>query len=240
MGVRTIEYKTHRIRMNAKNERRSERLLALWEIVSIVVSVLIAEWFVLALAGNDRRFILIPAILALAYIFASMLMRGESLRELGFRLDNFWRASKLLLPPTLIAALLMIATGWFFGATDFVRWKSGRSALAIPFLGVGWGFIQQFALQCFINRRAQIVFGPGLKSVLLVAAVFGLLHFPNPVLTIATFLGGLIWAWVYQREPNIWVLALSHSLMTWLLVSTIPQFLLNSLRVGYKFFGLFI
>jgi len=63
------------------------------------------------------------------------------------------------------------------------------------------------------------------------------LHLPNPWLMAATFLGGLIWAAVYQRAPNLWALALSHALMTWVLISTLPAAALGGLRVGYKFFG---
>jgi membrane protease YdiL (CAAX protease family) len=46
-----------------------------------------------------------------------------------------------------------------------------------------------------------------------------------------------MWAWVYQRAPNLWALALSHALMTWVLISTLPADALEGLRVGYKYFG---
>jgi len=71
----------------------------------------------------------------------------------------------------------------------------------------------------------------------LVAMVFGGLHLPNPLLTILTLGGGIIWAAVYQRAPNLFALALSHSLMTWVLVSTLPASALNHLRIGFKYFG---
>ncbi|MCA1630821.1 MAG: CPBP family intramembrane metalloprotease, partial [Acidobacteria bacterium] len=94
-----------------------------------------------------------------------------------------------------------------------------------------------YVLQAFINRRAQEIFGAGWRSVLLVALLFGLLHLPNPWLSAATFLGGLVWAHSYQRAPNLFALALSHAVMTWVLVSTIPSDALHGLRVGYKYFG---
>ena len=218
----------------------ADRSLAAWEIISVVTSALIAGWFVRLMTGGGRSFLLIPALLAFAYIIASMRVRGECARSLGFRIDNFPRAARLLLPPMLFGAAFMLLLGWLSGSLDFFRWNGGRSIFGLPTLGLEWGLAQQFVLQCFINRRAQIVFGPGARSVLLVATVFGLLHFPNPALTAATFAGGLVWAWVYQREPNVWALSISHGVMTWLLVSSVPQSLLNGLRVGYKFFGLFI
>ena len=85
-----------------------------------------------------------------------------------------------------------------------------------------WGLMQQYVLQGFINRRAQMALGRGWPSVLLVAFVFALLHLPNPWLAFATFAGGLVWAYVYQRAPNLLALALSHALMSMLLACRSP------------------
>ena len=104
-------------------------------------------------------------------------------------------------------------------------------------LGFGWGLVQQYVLQGFINRRAQLLWGPSWFSILLVAVIFAGLHLPNPWLTMITFAGGVIWAAVYQRAPNIFALAVSHSVMTWVLVSTLPASALNHLRIGFKYFG---
>jgi membrane protease YdiL (CAAX protease family) len=97
--------------------------------------------------------------------------------------------------------------------------------------------MQQYVLQGFINRRAQLALGPGWPSVLVVALVFALLHLPNPWLALATFAGGLVWAHVYQRAPNLPALALSHALTSMLLAASLPPALLRSLRVGIKYFG---
>ena len=112
-----------------------------------------------------------------------------------------------------------------------------RPILGQLFLGFGWGMVQQYVLQSFINRRAQVIRGPGWFSILLVAVVFAGLHLPNPWLTVITFAGGVVWATVYQRAPNIFALAVSHSVMTWVLVSTLPASALNHLRIGFKYFG---
>ena len=221
----------------AEFEARTERTLAAWEIASVVTSTLVAEWVVIALVGDQSPLMLVPIALAFAQIFISQTTRRETLSELGLRFDNFWRALKLLLAPMIVFTSVLLIIGWLSSGVDFLRWRGGQTILGLPALGFLWGFAQQFALQSFINRRAQNVWGRGARSVLLVAAVFALLHFPNPVITLATFVGGLVWAWVYQREPNLWALAVSHSLMTWVLVSTVPAHLLNGLRVGYKFFG---
>jgi membrane protease YdiL (CAAX protease family) len=218
---------------------RRVRALAAWEIASVVSSALVAEWAVLALVGFSKLWLAVPVSLALALMIASHRVRGETPRQLGWRLDNLWDALRVLLPLMAAGALLLALWGWvwFGGRFRVGGWRAGWWGLGFPVWGVAWGLVQQYVLQAFINRRAQEIFGAGWLSVLLVALIFALLHLPNPWLTAATFLGGLVWAHSYQRAPNLFALALSHAVMTWVLVSTIPSDALHGLRVGYKYFG---
>ncbi|HYN85932.1 MAG TPA: CPBP family glutamic-type intramembrane protease [Pyrinomonadaceae bacterium] len=212
------------------------RALAAWEVASVAVSTLVGEWLVFSLGGGSNALLAFPVALVFAFMFLSHRARGESLRDLGFRLDNFTTAARLLVVPTLVMCALCLAVGLYFRSFDFLKWYGGQSILGVPALGLAWGLVQQYALQGFVNRRAQVIFGRGRRSVLLVALLFGGLHLPNPSLTLVTFAGGLVWAHVYQRAPNLFALGLSHGLMTWVLISTVPAAWLGGLRVGYKFF----
>jgi membrane protease YdiL (CAAX protease family) len=215
-----------------------DRALASWEIASVVSSILIAEWILSAVIGRSKAVVAIPIGLAFVLIIGSHRLRGETFRDLGFRLDNFFRAGKLLVLPMFVTVLVCLLAGRLFGGEiNFLRWHTGRPIVAQLVLGFGWGLVQQYVLQGFINRRAQIIWGQNWLSVLLVAVVFGALHLPNPWLSFVTFAGGAIWAAVYQRAPNLFALAVSHSLMTWVLVSTLPATALNHLRIGFKYFG---
>jgi membrane protease YdiL (CAAX protease family) len=222
---------------NVYRVESEDRALALWEIVSVVVSVLIAEWVVFALAGDSPAALLFPVVTVVAFMLLSHRARGERAREVGWRLDNFATAARLLAIPMLVVIALLVGVGLYTSNLDFVRWKGGQSLFGVPALSLLWGPLQQYALQGFINRRAQIVWGRGWPSVLVVAFVFALLHLPNPWLTFATFAGGLLWAYVYQRAPNLIALGLSHGLMTWVLISSVPPAALHNLRVGFKYFG---
>ncbi len=210
----------------------SGKVLAAWEIVSVVVSGLLAEWVMLAFLGRSRWTVLVPIILALALMVLSHRAYGENAKELGFRLDNFPAAVRLLLLPTVIGELLILALGWF--TTDSLTLRPFQPRLLL--LPV-WALFQQYALQGYINRRAQIVLGTGTRSVLLVAFIFALLHLPNPFLTGLTFVGGVVWAAVYQRQPNLFALAVSHSIASAGIVLCVPTGVTNGLRVGFKYFG---
>src|SRR5712692_4264186 len=220
------------------NETSTNRLIrdgsiAAWEIVSVTVSLLIAEWAAFTILGQAKLVVAIPVALAFALMFLSHRLRSETIRDLGVRLDNFGKATLWVAVPTIVAAILIVVVGWIRGSLRFDLIGSRPRYLLLPL----WAFAQQYVLQGFINRRAQFVFGKGWKSVLMVALLFALLHLPNTNLALLTLLGGALWAAIYQRSPNLFALALSQSVLSLLLSLSLPASWLNSLRVGLKYFG---
>ena len=210
-----------------------DKTLAVWEIASVTSSFLFAEWMIQPFAGSSQLVSAIPIGLAFALMLLSHHARGETAREIGWRMDNFFGTVRLLILPMIGLGILIVVIGWLSRGLRSDKLQIWQWVVWLPV----WGLIQQYVLQGFINRRAQIIWGRGARSVLLVACVFGLLHLPNPWLSVATFVGGAVWAWVYQRAPNLPALALSHALLSLVLASSFPASAINSLRVGIRYFG---
>ena len=213
------------------------RSLAGWEIASIASSVLMAEWLIAASAGLSRLIAAIPITLALMVVIWSHRLHHETLHDIGFRFDNFFRAVKLLLLPMIVVSVLAVLVGLALGKRPgFFGWHADHPLAFQLAMSAGWGLLQHYVLQGFINRRTQILWGTGWLSVLVTAIIFSLLHLPNPTLMVATLIGGVIWASIYQRAPNLFALALSHAAMSWVLVAALPESLLNHSRIGLKYF----
>jgi len=220
----------------------SMRMVTALEIISVVLSVVITVWAIIPMQPPYRWMWAIPGLLAIVLIVNSQIVRGETLRDLGLSMRYFTKAVKLLILPTIMAAVLFVSIGLM--TKSYQQYSSFRPAMIL--LPV-WGLFQQYILQAFIYRRVRYLVAGGMVpeadgslrvnlAVLATAAIFSLAHAPNPALMGFTFLGGLVWSWIYERAPNLPALALSHGFMSVLVMTALPHWVMDSMSIGYKHF----
>jgi membrane protease YdiL (CAAX protease family) len=207
-----------------RNPRTDVRVLATAEVLLILGLIFLIIW-VVEPSGMPRLDLALRAFIGVLLI-ASPWLHHDSLDRLGLRLDNFWKALAGVLPISLVAASVAIGAGFFLKSIDPPR--NAAVAFAEYF---AWAIAQQFALQSVILRRLEDI---GLRGAAPVAAaaLFSLVHTPNPGLLILTFLGGLLWCSTFRRNPNIVAVALSHAILAVVIVSTLPPEATGGYRIG--------
>ena len=198
------------------------------EVISVLLSILLVEWalepFLVSswlLAG--------PPLLAFALMLYSHHCRGETAQALGFGPRCFGRAVLLLAGPTLLAVAALLFVSYATHSLHLPnRFWSRVSVLPV------WAVVQQYAMLGFIYRRLRDFVHPK-QSMIITAALFALVHAPNISLMIFTFLGGLTWSAVYERAPNLVASAISHVLLSAAVLVAVPEWLLPSMTVGYRY-----
>lgn len=209
----------------------SLRTVTVLEVASVISSVLLIAWGLNPLQLQQRWIEVVPGGLALLLMIYSHRLRGESPSELGFTVNYFGRAMRLLLLPMLITTAILLGIGYFAASLNFGQ-RFWLSLVALP----PWGLTQQYILQGFIYRRLHLILGETKSAtvIFLAAFLFALVHAPNVPLMLLTLIGGLVWTWVYTRAPNLFALGLSHAMMSAIAMSSLPAWFLQSMSIGYK------
>jgi hypothetical protein len=180
---------------------------------------------------KETAWIAAGAVVILAVIVLDPWRRRESPASVGLTFRNAGPAAKLLLFPTLAAGLLLVLIhAAAAGAPETVRFTR-RFVQILP-----WALLQQGLLQATYNKRLQALLGPGLRSSLVNGLFFAGMHLPGLFLVVMTFVAGTWWSRVYQKRPNLWVLILSHAVLSALAQTLLPPAWTHGFRVGPGYF----
>ena len=211
-----------------------QRLAVFRPLAEIVAMAGLLITYIWGWEGAFRGDFTLCVILYLGIGLAAHIRVGEGPTTLGLRLDNLGDAARDALLATITIGLILLSTGALLGSLDFPalpRWPR------ILLTGIAWGTIQQYGLLCIFYRRFGEIL-PGRRGPLLAASgVFGLLHLPNPFLSVATFGAGALSCWLYRRAPNLIVLGIMHGVIAFLIVETLPDAITMGMRVGPGFFN---
>lgn len=187
-------------------------------------------WFIKPMR-ND--WLSMPFLFGVALIpFLSSYYHGDTLKDIGFRLDNFRTSARDVGIFTLIGALIVVNIGFFWGGTLALPLKSVVNFLTYPL----WGVAQQYVMQGFVHKRFRESLNNRWAAIICTAGLFAILHWPNLLLTIFTFVGGMAWCLLYDREPNLFTLAISHGILAVLVYFLGPEDWVRHLRIGPDFY----
>jgi hypothetical protein len=150
-------------------------------------------------------------------------------KTMGFRAAGFWRSFWVVCAALLaagIAIVFAIRLGTLHLPSTFIRFLLGFASYGI------WAFVQQFLLQdFFLLRLLRLVHGK-VAAVALAVGMFTLAHLPNPILTPAALIWGLISCWVFLRYRNLYTLGMAHAVLGITIAITVPGQIDHNMRVG--------
>lgn len=181
---------------------------------------------------RNSLLIAIGAIVILLVMIGDPIRRGESAASLGLDLTHLRGAAARLVPMTLVAMLVLFAVNRLIEAAPPDPVRFGKRFLAI----LPWALLQQGMLQATFNRRLTARLAPGFASAGVVALAFAGMHLPGALLVVLTGVAGFAWARVYQSAPNLWILVLSHALLSAMAQSCLPAAWTHGFRVGPGWF----
>ena len=126
----------------------------------------------------------------------------------------------------LLALAIPVISSW---------WGSDASTHALPFHSAWqyalWALAQQFIVQSFFYVRMEAILG-GRWAVFAAAVLFGVAHIPNPVLTLASFVGGLFFCEMFRRYRSILPLGVVHATLGLTIAASFSDGLLHHMQVG--------
>jgi hypothetical protein len=208
-------------------DSRVPRWLALTDVVGVTLLVQLFIWRLQFLW--PRSWMIFPAWLGISF-----LLRRDTPRTLGWRADNLWPATKQAAAVFLLLALVLVVVGTLLG-----NWHPiPAQTLSLRRLWLYFTFclLQQVALQSFLNNRLMYLISDRWVSSALAGLIFGVSHWPNPVLVPITLVGGALTAWLFARQRNIIPLALGQALLGTLVWVVFPVEWHHRMRVGPGYF----
>ncbi|UCF35459.1 MAG: CPBP family intramembrane metalloprotease [Acidobacteriota bacterium] len=212
--------------MPAQKNMMRDRLIALVLLTVFVGTITVYLWW-----GRFEyfkgRYLLLTYLLVGGVLIINSAYFRDSARDLGLRLDNLRAALRHALPLHVLL-LVVIAGSVLLLPNSGPDWRQLSAGYLI------WAVAQQFFLQALIRQRLLTLFPRPLLATVLAAMLFALLHLPNPTLVLVTFLGGLLWCWMFQTFPNLATVSASHALLGILLAVFFKFNGLDQFHVGHR------
>jgi hypothetical protein len=160
---------------------------------------------------------------------ASHARRHETPAQLGLRMHNVQPALRNAASVVVPISAVALATGAALGTWHFPSWE--RSLAGLPWL-LTWAAAQQYGLLCFFYRGFLEILEQPLAATVATSVTFAVFHAPNGFLMAVTLGAGVIACTLYRRLPNVFVIAIVHAALSYVIYYSLPSSLTHGFRVG--------
>lgn len=153
-------------------------------------------------------FVLVTIIVWSAYVFYRFKKDKYTLKDWGFRTDNFKSISKFLIPFVVISMILFLVIGYLQGTIN-LSWHIIPLLITYPI----WGSIQQFLTIALLAGNLKDLKSTKINKTLIIfitAVFFSIVHYPVGWLMAGTFVLALFYGYVYLKVKNIYALGVVH------------------------------
>ncbi|GAB4312834.1 MAG: hypothetical protein Kow00127_03520 [Bacteroidales bacterium] len=168
--------------------------------ITVLLKFVMMDWL-------NMRAIYIVAICSawIAFIYYRQKSDDKALERWGIRRQNFFSALAGLFPFALVSVAGSLIF-WRYSGHPLPSWH----ILMVLVLYLAWGTFQQFILVSLIVLKL-LSYGR-LTAILTGAILFSLIHTPDPLLMVYTFIMEVWFISVFIKYRNLWSLGVTHGL----------------------------
>jgi len=207
------------VHTDASSRRPAVALVGAVEVGLVFALIMVAVW------TPQGRVNTISSLMAALSILWFTAPGRYSIRELGLAQPG--RGVVAMLVSGIVMVATIVAVGAVLhrvGPAQPVPWRRSWQ------YGI-WALQQEFILQSFFYVRLESLLG-GRRGAWGAALLFSVAHLPSPVLTLLSFIGGLLFCEMFRRYRNIFPLGLVHAVLGLTIAASLPDSLLRHMRVG--------
>jgi|ERR1700733_9938379 len=217
--LKTLILKVESYRTPLSAKMQSPDLFNLQQVAIVFALIMIAVW------TPQGRVNTVVSLLAAFCIVWFTVRSHRSVRELGLVGPRSGAAAILALGALMVAAIVMAGLLMHkLGPPQPTPWRrTWQYAI--------WSLQQEFILQSFFFVRLESVLGDR-RAAPCAALLFCIAHIPNPLLTVLSFVGGLIFCELFRRYRNLYPLGVIHAALGLTIAAGLPDHLLHHMRVG--------
>ncbi|MCU1308498.1 MAG: hypothetical protein JWN45_3193 [Acidobacteriaceae bacterium] len=165
------------------------------------------------------------------WIVSTTLLHRKKIARLGFNIDKSALKRSAWIIWMSIGVSLALAVAAYFAGTL-------HTGITLTGLGIHltayslWALMQQFIAQSYFFIRFESLLGSGKRAVLPTAILFAAAHLPNPVLLVATAVGGVALTEVFRRYRTLYTIAIAHAVVGVAITLCVPDDVDRHMRVG--------